>query len=171
MRLNKEPLIPASEIQPRVRELGARISADYAGKDLVVVVVLKGGLLFAADLLRTLTVPLSLEYIRAKSYDGDTSRGRVVLKVLPEQSMAGKHVLFVEDILDTGQTTAAVLGIAKDAGAASVALCVLLDKPSRRVTNVHAEYVGFTIDDHFVVGYGLDYNERHRELPGIHVME
>lgn len=171
MHLSDKPLIGADAIRARVRELGERISADYADKDLCVVVVLKGGLLFAADLLRTLSVPLSLEYIRAKSYDGDKSLGRVVLKVLPEQPLAGKHVLFVEDILDTGQTTAAVMGIAKDAGAASVALCVLLDKPSRRATNVHAEYVGFTIDDHFVVGYGLDYNERHRELPAIHTLE
>ena len=171
MQLSEQPLITADAIRARVRELGARISEDYAGKELMVVVVLKGGLLFAADLLREIHVPLSLDYIRAKSYDGDTSLGRVILKFLPEQPFAGKHVLFVEDILDTGQTTAAVMGIAKDAGAASVTLCVLLDKPSRRATTVHAEYVGFAIENRFVVGYGLDYNEHHRELAAIHVME
>jgi len=171
MRLSERPLIAADTIQARVRELGERINADYAGRELVVVVVLKGGLLFAADLLRALRVPLSLEYVRAKSYDGDSSQGAVELKVLPEQPLAGKHVLFVEDILDTGRTTAAVLEIAQQANAASIRLCVLLDKPSRRATPVHADYVGFTIGDRFVVGYGLDHNERHRELPAIHVME
>lgn len=171
MRLSEQPLIMADAIQSRVGELGARITADYKGKELVVIVVLKGGLLFAADLLRTIRVPLSLEYIRAKSYDGDNSQGHVELKVLPEQSLTGKHVLFVEDILDTGRTTTTVLEVARKANAASIGLCVLLDKPSRRTTPVHADYTGFTIDDHFVVGYGLDYNERHRELSAIHVME
>ncbi len=171
MRLSKQPLIAADAIRSRVRALGERITADYAGKELVVIVVLKGGLLFAADLLREVHVPLSLEYVRAKSYHGDHSRGHVELKILPEQSLTGRHVLFVEDILDTGRTTAAVLDLARNADAASIGLCVLLDKPSRRTTPVHADYVGFTIDDHFVVGYGLDFNERHRELSAIHVME
>ena len=171
MRLNEQPLISTDAIQTRVYELGRQINADYAGKELVVVVVLKGGLLFAADLLRALRVPLTLEYVRAKSYDGGHSQGAVELKVLPEQSLAGKHVLFVEDILDTGRTTAAVLDVAREAGAASIGLCVLLDKPSRRTAPVHADYVGFAIGDYFVVGYGLDYNERHRELPAIHAME
>lgn len=171
MPLSKEPLISADAIRARVRELADRINADYADKELVVVVVLKGGLLFAADLLRSLRVPLALEYIRAKSYDGDRSVGTVELKVLPEQPLAGKHVLFVEDILDTGRTTAAILEFARNANAASVALCVLLDKPSHRVTPIHTDYAGFTIDDHFVVGYGLDYDERYRELPSIHTLE
>ena len=171
MRLSEEPLISADTIQARVRELGARIAEDYAGRELLVVVVLKGGLLFAADLVRAIAAPLSIEYVRAKSYDGDRSQGHVELKVLPEQPLAGRHVLFVEDILDTGRTTAAVLDLAQRAGAASIALCALLDKPSRRVTSVRADYVGFTIDDRFVVGYGLDYNERHRELPAIHTLE
>jgi hypoxanthine phosphoribosyltransferase len=171
MRLSEQPLIAADTIQARVHELGERINADYAGRELVVVVVLKGGLFFAADLLRTIRAPLSLEYVRAKSYDGGSSQGAVELKVLPEQPLTGKHVLFVEDILDTGRTTTAVLDIARTTGAASVALCVLLDKPSRRAIPVHADYVGFTIGDRFVVGYGLDFNERHRELPAIHVME
>lgn len=171
MRLSEQPLISAEAILARVRELGAQITADYAGRELMVIVVLKGGLLFAADLLRAIRVPLSLEYIRAKSYDGDHSKGNVELRVLPEQPLHGKHVLFVEDILDTGRTTAAIMDTAKDSGAASIRLCVLLDKPSHRTTPVQADYVGFTIDDHFVVGYGLDYNEHHRELPAIHVME
>ncbi|MCC6798127.1 MAG: hypoxanthine phosphoribosyltransferase [Candidatus Hydrogenedentes bacterium] len=171
MRLSEHPLIGAETIQARVRELGAQITTDYAGRELMVIVVLKGGLLFAADLLRAIRVPLSLEYIRAKSYDGDHSQGHVELRVLPEQPLRGKHVLFVEDILDTGRTTAAIMDTAKDSGAASIQLCVLLDKPSHRTTPVHADYVGFTIDDHFVVGYGLDFDEHHRELPAIHVME
>lgn len=171
MRLSKEPLIPADAIHARVCALADRINEDYADKELVVVVVLKGGLLFAADLLRSLRVPLALEYIRAKSYDGDRSAGAVELKILPEQSLAGRHVLFVEDILDTGRTTAAILDFARNTNAASIALCVLLDKPSRRVSPVHAGYVGFTIGDSFVVGYGLDYDERYRELPAIHTLE
>jgi hypoxanthine phosphoribosyltransferase len=171
MRLREEPLISAEAIRARVHELGAQITSDYAGREVMVVVVLKGGLLFAADLLRAIRLPLSLEYIRAKSYEGDRSQGHVELKVLPEQSLSGQHVLFVEDILDTGRTTAAALDIARKANAASVGLCVLLDKPSRRMTPIQADYVGFTIEDLFVVGYGLDYNEHHRELPAIHVME
>jgi hypoxanthine phosphoribosyltransferase len=171
MRLRDEPLITADAIQARVRELGAQITTDYAGREVMVIVVLKGGLLFAADLLREIRVPLSLEYIRAKSYEGDQSQGHVELKVLPEQSLTGKHVLFVEDILDTGRTTAAALDIARKANASSIGLCVLLDKPSHRTTPIHADYVGFRIEDLFVVGYGLDYNEHHRELPAIHVME
>ncbi|MBM3290901.1 MAG: hypoxanthine phosphoribosyltransferase, partial [Candidatus Hydrogenedentes bacterium] len=133
--------------------------------------VLKGGLLFAADLVRAIGVPLTIDYVRAKSYDGDRSQGHVELKVLPEQPLEGKHVLFVEDILDTGRTTAAVLDIARAANAASVALCALLDKPSRRTAPVCADYVGFTIGDDFVVGYGLDYNERYRELPAVYSLE
>lgn len=171
MRLSKTPLIAADAIHARVRELGAQISSDFSGREIVVVVVLKGGLLFAADLLRTIDVPLSLEFIRAKSYDGNNSGGHVELKVLPEQPLSGKHVLFVEDILDTGRTTAALLNVARRANAASVALCVLLDKPSHHGPDIYADYVGFVIDDRFVAGYGLDFNEHHRELPSIHTID
>ena len=164
-------MIDAAAIQARVGELGAQITAEYAGRSLVVVVVLKGGLLFAADLIRAIHVPLALEYIRAKSYDGANSTGTVALKVLPELPLRGTHVLIIEDILDTGRTTSVVLDAVRHEQPASVALCALLDKPERRVVSVTADYVGFKIADHFVVGYGLDFDEHYRELPAIHVME
>lgn len=172
MRLSEKPLIEEGAIADAVARLGREISGRHAGRgELVLVVVLKGGTLFAADLMRRLDVPLSVEYIRAKSYDGTESLGDVNLPVLPEQPLAGKHLLVVEDILDTGRTTAAILKALAAQQPASLELCVLLDKPSRRVVPVEARYVGFTIDDHFVVGYGLDHDEHYRQLPAVYVLE
>ncbi len=172
MRLSEKPLVDQEAIAEAVTRLGREISERHAGRDeLVLVVVLKGGTLFAADLMRQLDLPLSVEYIRAKSYDGIQSLGDVDLPVLPDQPLTGKHLLVVEDILDTGRTTAAILKALTDQHPASLELCVLLDKPSRRVLPVTPHYVGFTIDDHFVVGYGLDYDERYRHLPAVYVLE
>lgn len=171
MRPSERPLITANAIARRVAELGNAISTDYADRDLIMVVVLKGGLFFAADLARAIRRPMALEYVRARSYDGDRSTGAVEVAVVPEYPLAGAHVLVVEDILDTGRTTQIVLDMLADMRPASLALCTLLDKPARRIVPISANYVGFTIDDHFVVGYGLDFNERYRELPSIHVLE
>ncbi len=171
MRLSKEPLIPAVAIERRVVELAQEISKDFSGRELLVVAVLKGGVIFAADLMRQLRVPAALEFIRAKSYGDTTSTGTVEFMYLPRQPVSGKQVLIVEDILDTGRTTAALCKRLEKDRPARLALCTLLDKPARREVPVSTDYVGFTIDDHFVVGYGLDWNERYRQLPDIWTLE
>jgi hypoxanthine phosphoribosyltransferase len=171
MRHSSEPLISEQALQKRIAELAAEISRDYAGRELVLAVVLKGAVMFAADLSRELTIPASLEFVRARSYQGTRSNRSVRVTVFPEESLAGKHVLIVEDILDTGYTTHFLLDRFRDAKPDSLELCTLLDKPSRRNIPVDAKYIGFTIDDQFVVGYGLDYEEKFRELPAVYVLE
>lgn len=171
MRLNETPLISTEEIGQRVAELAATISADYTGRDLVLVAVLKGSIVFLADLLRQLTVPATVEFIRARSYEKTRSQGPIEFTYLPERPIAGKHVLVIEDIVDTGETAAAILERFNADRPASLALCALLDKPACRKIPVPIQYTGFTIDDHFVVGYGLDYDQRGRELPDIRILE
>ncbi len=171
MHLNEVPMISASAIEARIVELAETISRDYAGQEIIAVIVLKGACIFAADLLRQLTAPVSLEFVRARSYRGTTSSGRVDISVLPERSLENAHVLVLEDILDTGRTTSKVLETLAEQHPASIHLCALLDKPSRREVPIEARYTGFRIDDAFVVGYGLDYEEAYRHLPGIHVLE
>lgn len=170
MRLSDAPLLTADQIRDRVTELAREISDDYAGRELTLVAVLKGAVFFVSDLARSLTVPTAIGFIRARSYAGTRPGGEVEFTYLPEQPLTDKHVLVVEDILDTGSTARAILERIEGDRPASLALCTLLDKPSRREVEMSADYVGFTIDDHFVVGYGLDYNESYRELPGIHVL-
>ncbi len=171
MQRSREPLFSETVIARRIDELAADITRDYAGRDPMVVPVLKGGLFFAADLLRRLAFDLTVDFIRARSYEGHLSKGTVEFTFLPEQPLEGRHVLVVEDILDTGRTTAAVFDRLMAAGAASAELCALLDKPARRVTPIQARYTGFAIDDHFVVGYGLDHDECYRNLPAIYTLE
>jgi len=170
MRPSEEPLLTEGQIALRVSELAAAIARDYQGRDLVLIILLNGAFVFAADLVRRLRVPASLAFIRAKSYAGTESNGPVCFSLMPELPLADKDVLVVDDILDTGRTTAAVLERLASLGPASVSLCTLLDKPSRRIVPVSGAYVGFTIEDHFVVGYGLDYEERFRELPAVHCL-
>jgi hypoxanthine phosphoribosyltransferase len=171
MRLRDEPLLTTESIQARVVELAREIDAAFRGQELTLVVVLKGGVVFAADLMRRLTVPVTIEFIRAESYQGLESSGAIDLDTASPLPVAGKCVLVVEDILDTGQTTVAILDHLRDYDPARVALCVLLDKPSRRTVPLTADFAGFTIDNHFVVGYGLDYNQRYRNLPAVYVLE
>lgn len=174
MRPPDPPLLTAGQIADRVAELAGEIDADLAARgwsdDLLLIVVLKGSVIFAADLMRTMVTPVSVEFIRARSYDGAESTGHVELTYLPEQSVAGRNVLLVEDILDTGRTADVILKHLREQAPAHLALCTLLDKPSRREVQVEADYIGFTIDDLFVVGYGLDYNEQGRDWPAIHVL-
>lgn len=167
MTLSDKPLISRSEIHRRLGELGSEISRDYDGRELLVVIVLRGSVIFAADLVRHLRVPLVMDFIRARSYRGTRSKGTVEFTFLPEASLTGKHVLIIEDILDTGRTVAAIFDRLEAAGTESLRLCTLLDKPHAHGEDIQADYVGFTVGDEFVVGYGLDYNERHRELPEI----
>lgn len=171
MKLNGAPLISAEAIARRVAELAEAVSADYAGREVLLVAVLKGSVVFLADFMRRLTIPVTIEFIRARSYQGTESQGRVEFTYLPEQTPAGKHVLVIEDIVDTGRTTAAVWSWLESRGPASLAACTLLDKPSRRETPVALQYTGFTIDDHFVVGYGLDHEQRGREIPDLRAFE
>jgi len=171
MRLSQEPLLSAEAIRARVEKLGAEISRDYAGRALSLVAVLKGAALFSSDLMRAIHLEHTIEYVRACSYAGAQSTGAVEWLHLPEKELAGRHVLVIEDILDTGRTLRALSEKLHALGTASVEICALLDKPSRRILPVEARYTGFTIEDRFVVGYGLDHDERYRHLDAIYCLE
>lgn len=171
LKLSAEPLLSAAAIQERIEELAAQINADYAGaEEIVLLVVLKGAVVFAADLGRRLTMPLRWEFVRAKSYQGAQSTGHVDYRRITDPELQGRHVLVVEDILDTGRTTQKLRSRLEEENPASVALCTLLDKPGQRLVPAAAEYVGFTIGPKFVVGYGLDHDERYRELPAVYTL-
>jgi len=167
-----EILVDEAAIEEKVRELGTRIAEDYRGRDLVLVSILKGALPFLADLMRQIQIPLALDFLEVSSYgEGTQSSGLVrILKDLANP-IEGRHVLVVEDILDTGQTLAHVVAHLRSQQPASVRLCTLLDKPSRRIVPIEIDYKGFEIPDKFVVGYGLDYAERYRNLPFIGVLK
>jgi hypoxanthine phosphoribosyltransferase len=171
MRVSEQPLISAAAIAARVEELGRKMTADYENKCPLLLAVLKGASLFVADLARALPLELELDFVQARSYAGTRSTGSVSLSRAEDLEVAGRHVVVVEDIVDTGRTAAALLERIRQLSPASLALCALLDKPSRRVVDVHPDYTGFAIEDHFVVGYGLDYDGLHRNLPAVHVME
>jgi hypoxanthine phosphoribosyltransferase len=159
-------LFSAEQIAARVRELADRISADYAGRTLIVVGVLKGAWVFLADLVRQLTIPVRCDFVRVSSYGaGTVSSGDPRLSLDVSLPLADAEVLVVDDILDTGISLQWLAGHLRDKQPRSLRLCVLLDKSERRVAPVEADYVGFKIPDRFVVGYGLDCNEQFRELP------
>lgn len=165
------PMISARRIARRVREMGQEISAVYSDLDqpLVLVVILKGATVFAADLLRSLSVPAELEFVRASSYGtGTASSGRVKFAHLVEGPLSGRDLLLVEDIVDSGRTIQVILREIKRHKPASVRLAALLDRPARRVVPVKIDFTGFVIPDRFVIGYGLDYAGLYRELPGIY---
>jgi len=167
-------LLTEAQIRTRVAEMGAQISVDYAGKDLMLVCILKGANIFLADLVREITIPLSYDFVAVSSYGADTKSSGVVriLKDLDE-SVESKHVLVIEDIVDTGLTLrlSYLLENLRSRRAASVKICTLLDKPSRRRMDVPIDYFGFEVDDHFVIGYGLDYAVMYRNLPYIGVLK
>lgn len=164
-------LLSEDEIREMVGELAAAVSADYAGKDALAVGVLRGSFIFMADLLRRVTVPMTVDFMAVSSYgDATESSGNVRLIKDLDESVEGRHVLFVEDIIDTGATLAYLCDNLHDRGAASVRVCALMDKPSRRVVALRPDYVGFTIPDAFVVGYGLDHAQRYRGLPFVGIL-
>lgn len=164
-------LITEEELQAKVKELGARIAADYRDKNPLLISVLKGAMIFMADLIRSMDIHLGIDFIAISSYDGDTSTGVVrILKDL-ESDIYGRHVIVVEDIVDTGRTLNYLLELLQARQPASIRLCILLDKPSRRKVPIHADYLGFSIPDYFVVGYGLDFAEKYRNLPFIGVLK
>jgi hypoxanthine phosphoribosyltransferase len=168
----EEILLDATTITDRVAQLGAQISADFADRDPVLVSVLKGSIIFLADLMRAMELPTSIDLMEVSSYGAGTeSSGQVrIIKDL-SNPIQGRHVIVVEDIIDTGLTLNYLLRYLADKRPASISIVCLLDKPARRLAEIPIDYVGFTIPDRFVIGYGLDYDERYRNLPYVGVLK
>ncbi len=165
-------LLTEEEVDRRIQEIGDQISRDYEGKQVHLICVLKGGAFFMCELAKRITVPVSLDFMSVSSYGSSTKSSGVVRIVKDlDEPLKDKDVLVVEDIVDSGRTLSYLLDMLKDRGPRSVKLCTLLDKPERRVVDVHADYTCFQIPDEFVVGYGLDYDQKYRNLPYIGVVE
>ena len=166
-------LLGEEEVNKRINEVAEQINKDYAGKDIHLICILKGGVFFTCELTKRLTVPVSMDFMSVSSYGAGTVSSGVV-KIIKDldEPLEGKDVLIVEDIIDSGRTLAYLIEILKQRGPKSIRLCTLLDKPERRVKKqVHVDYTCFTIPDEFVVGYGLDYDQKYRNLPYIGVVE
>lgn len=163
-------LISKERIARRVRVLAREVEQDFRGRDLVIVALLNGTVVFLADLLRGLSMPLRLDFIGVSSYGGGTESTELIFTKELRLDVSGRDVLVVDDILDTGRTLSRVVGKLKRLGPRQIKTCVLLDKPSRRVEQIAADYVGFVIPNQFVVGYGLDFAERYRNLPFVGVL-
>ena len=165
-------LLGEEEVNRRICEIGEQISRDYEGKSVHMICVLKGGVFFTCELAKRVTVPVTLDFMSVSSYGDDTSSSGVVRIVKDlDETIEGKDVLFVEDIIDSGRTLSHLIEILKQRHPNSIRLCTLLDKPERRVKDVKVDYVCFNIPDEFVVGYGLDYAHKYRNLPYIGVVE
>lgn len=165
-------LISEEEVDRKIREIAAQISKDYAGKEIHMICVLKGGVFFMCELAKRITVPVSLDFMSVSSYGDDTKSSGVVRIVKDlDQPLEGKEVLIVEDIIDSGRTLSYLIEVLKGRNPNSLHLCTLLDKPERRVKDVNVDYCCFDIPDEFVVGYGLDYAQKYRNLPYIGVVE
>ena len=171
-KVTKEIMISEEDIQDKVKELGKKITEDYKGKDLVVICVLKGAIMFVSDLIKEIKVPLAIDFMAVSSY-GNSTKSSGVVKIIKDldDSIEGKDVLIVEDIIDSGLTLSYLLDNLKSRDPDSMEICTLLDKPSGRKTDVKTKYVGFEIKDEFVVGYGLDYAEKYRNVPHIFVLK
>ena len=167
-----EVLISHQQIRERTEELGRQITEDYDGKDPLLICILKGGLMFLADLMRAIDLPLEIDFIAVSSY-GDSTESSGVVRILMdlERNIQGRHVLIVEDIIDTGRTLSYIIENLRTRGPASIKVCTLLDKPARRELEIPIDYVGFTIPDRFVIGYGLDYGEIYRNLPFVGILK
>lgn len=165
-------LLSEEEVNARIKEIGAQISKDYAGKEVHLICVLKGGSFFMCELAKRISVPVSIDFMSVSSYGSGTSSSGIV-KIIKDldDSIEGKDVIIVEDIIDSGRTLSNLLELLAKRKPNSMRLCTLLDKPDRRVVEVNVDYTGFTIPDEFVVGYGLDYDQRYRNLPYIGVVE
>ena len=165
-------LISEEEVDARIRELGEKISKEYEGKQIHLICVQKGGVFFMCELAKRITVPVSMDFMCVGSYgDGTKSSGVVRLAKDLDESIENKEVLIVEDIIDSGNTLYYLMDVLRQRKPASLRLCTLLDKPDRRVKDVHVDWTGFEIPDEFVVGYGLDYAQKYRNLPYIGVVE
>ncbi len=167
-----EILLTEEQIQAKVAELGARISTDYAGRELTLVSVLKGSLPFMADLMRQLTIPIRIDLMEVSSYGGSATESSGLVRILKDlsSSIEGRDVLIVEDIIDTGLTLNYLIRYLRGKNPRSLRICTLLDKPARRLVDIPVDYIGFTIPDQFVVGYGLDYGELYRNLRFVGVL-
>jgi hypoxanthine phosphoribosyltransferase len=165
-------LITKEELDKQVKEMASRISKDYEGKELVIIGVLKGGFIFLADLAREITIPVDLDFMSVSSY-GNSSKSSGVVKIIKDvdTNIDGKHVLIVEDIIDTGLTLNHLVELLKTRGPLSVKICAALDKPSRRKADVQVDYKGIEIPDEFVVGYGLDYCGKYRNIPEVCILK
>src|SRR4030065_237804 len=168
----KEILYTQDKIKKRVRELADKISVDYSGGELIIVGIIKGAFFFMADLIRAISIPCSVDFVRCASYGtGSESSGKIVMTKDIETSIKGRDVLIVEDIVDTGLTLKYLVGWLKERNPHSLKVCALIDKRRKRKVSFEADYVGFTVADGFLVGYGLDFNECYRFLPEIYVIK
>lgn len=168
----KEVLFDEIQIQRRVRELGSAISSDFAGSDLVLVSVLRGAILFVGDLMRSIDMPVTVDFMAITGY-GPAVRSKGVAKIVKDldEDIAGRSVLLVEDVIDTGLTLAYLIKYLRSKGPATIDVCTLLDRPTRRLVDIPIKYKGFEVGDVFVVGYGLDFRQRYRNLPFIGVLK
>ncbi len=165
-------MIPEEEIDKRVREMAAQISKEFEGESVHLICILKGSVMFMADLAKRITIPVTMDFMKVSSYgDGTKSSGIVRISKDTDEGLEGKNVIVIEDIIDSGRTLAYLLEVLAQRGPKSLKLCTLLDKPSRRVKEVPVDYTGFVIEDKFVVGYGLDYAQKYRNLPFIGLVE
>lgn len=165
-------MISEEDVDKRIEELGQKISEDYAGKQVHLICILKGSVFFTCELAKRITVPVSLDFMSVSSYgDGTNSSGIVKIAKDLDETLEGKDVIVIEDIIDSGRTLHYLLDVLQKRQPNSLKLCTLLDKPDRRVKEVKVDYVGFEIPDEFVVGYGLDYAQKYRNLPYIGVVE
>lgn len=165
-------LFTQEEIWRRAEELGQEISEDYAGEKVVLIGTLKGAIPFMADLMKNISLDIEIDFVAASSYgSGTESSGEVILKHDITLDLEGKHVILVEDIIDTGNTIKALKAYLQKRGPKSVSICTLLDKPARRTVDVKGDYIGFMVEDLFIVGYGLDFDQKYRNLPYISYLE
>ena len=165
-------LLTEEAVDARIREIGEQISRDYEGRQVHLVCVLKGGSFFMCELAKRITVPVSMDFMSVSSY-GSATKSSGVVKIVKDldEPLRGKDVIVIEDIVDSGRTLSYLIELLRDRQPASVSLCTLLDKPDRRVVDVDVDYTGFQIPDEFVVGYGMDYDQKYRNLPYIGVVE
>jgi len=172
MEYHIEELISEQKVDDRIREIGEMISRDYEGKTVHLVCVLKGGSFFLCELAKRISVPVTLDFMSVSSYGSETKSSGVIKIVKDlDEPLSGKDVIVIEDIVDSGNTLSYLLDLLGDRGPASLKLCTLLDKPDRRVKDVKVDYTGFQIPDEFVIGYGLDYDQKYRNLPYIGVVK
>ena len=171
-QLTLTPLFSAEEIAARIKDLASRIDSDYQGREILMIAVLKGSFLFIADLVRAVKTPCAVDFMRLASYGSETqSSGIIELRKDLEMSIQGRDVLIVEDIVDSGMTLESLRTLLLKRQPASLRICTLIDKRAHRVVNVPVDYVGFSMDDGFIVGYGLDLDEKYRDLPDIRMVE
>ncbi len=169
---NLRVMISEEQVTMKIKELAEQISKDYEGNSVHLICILKGSVFFCCDLAKRITVPVTLDFMSVSSYGNETvSSGRVRIAKDLDESIQGRHVLIVEDIIDSGRTLAHLMDLLSTRAPESINICTLLDKPDRRVTDVDVKYVGFEIPDEFVVGYGLDYQQGYRNLPYVGVIE